>query len=292
MLKYNIEGNIDFFSELYKSLDVEDDNDDDENGICLITKKPLIDKFVELNCGHKFNYIPLYKDIYNHKYLFNKMEGLKSYLKTNEIRCPYCRTKQTGVLPYYEDLGLEKKNGVNYYDEIECIEVDEDSKCSFKYLNDNFDDTKPESVTNQKYIFCKSVCVSKINVYNPVNPSCPITYNDNNLYCFLHKQKMIKKYKEDIKEKLKEEVKKIKEEKQKLREEKQKLREEKQKLRQESVKIIENEENIIIGPLVIENQEQGCVQILKFGKNKGLKCGCKIMMDNLCQRHLSNKNIK
>ena len=57
MKKYNIEGGINFFDELYKSLDttnVEEDN------ICLISNQVLVDKFVELNCGHKFNYIPLY----------------------------------------------------------------------------------------------------------------------------------------------------------------------------------------------------------------------------------------
>ena len=44
------------------------------------------------------------------------MEGTTSKLSTNEIRCPYCRKKQTGVLPYYEELGLNKINGVNYID--------------------------------------------------------------------------------------------------------------------------------------------------------------------------------
>ena len=36
-----------------------------------------------------------------------------SKLATDEIRCPYCRTRQKGVLPYYEELGFPKINGVN-----------------------------------------------------------------------------------------------------------------------------------------------------------------------------------
>jgi hypothetical protein len=59
MDKYKLEGGIDFFAELYKSLDIEES---DENNMCLITNQPLTDKFVSLNCGHKFNYIPLYND--------------------------------------------------------------------------------------------------------------------------------------------------------------------------------------------------------------------------------------
>ena len=65
--KYIIEGGIDFFSELYKSLDVEEDVLEDDNNKCLISNQVLTDKHVQLNCGHKFNYIELYHDFVNHK---------------------------------------------------------------------------------------------------------------------------------------------------------------------------------------------------------------------------------
>ena len=117
--KYKIEDDLDFFSELYKLLDIDEDKDKiDESKICLITQQPLIDKHVELNCGHKFNYLPLYYDLVNFKKKFNLMEGINMRLNNVEIRCPYCRKKQTGLLPYYEELGLEKINGVNFYDGI------------------------------------------------------------------------------------------------------------------------------------------------------------------------------
>ena len=81
MTKYKIEGDIDFFSELYKSLDNEDTENTDN--LCLITNLPLIDKYFQMDCGHKFNYIPLYFDIKNHKLKFNGMEGSSSRLNKN-----------------------------------------------------------------------------------------------------------------------------------------------------------------------------------------------------------------
>ena len=85
--KYKVEGNIDFFSELYKSLDYDDCQPDDN--ICLISNQPLIDRFVKLTCGHTFNYLPLYNDIINHKAKFNSMEATSGRLKQSQIRCPY-----------------------------------------------------------------------------------------------------------------------------------------------------------------------------------------------------------
>jgi hypothetical protein len=53
MLKYRIEGNINFQDELYKLLDIESD---DEDKLCQITGMPLTDKHVILECNHHFNY--------------------------------------------------------------------------------------------------------------------------------------------------------------------------------------------------------------------------------------------
>ena len=135
MKKYNIEGGIDFFAELYKSLDVEESitTNDNENNLCLITNQPLIDKYVTMLCGHKFNYLPLYKDLVNHKKKFNLMEATSGHLNHNEIRCPYCRKKQVGVLPYYDELELAKISGVNWI----CSSYNNDGskRCEFLTLN-------------------------------------------------------------------------------------------------------------------------------------------------------------
>lgn len=292
MNKYKIEGNIDFFEELYKSL-VIDDTDDNTNNICLISNTPLADKFVELKCGHKFNYIPLYNDIVNHKKYFNNMEGSTSQLKLNEIRCPYCRNKQDTLLPYYEELGLHKVNGVNFYQDTGNKKT---NTCQYEIINENFDDKLPESNSNKKYINCCKPFSYQIIEYSAENPWEPkFTYQDEKYYCYEHKKIMIKKYKLENKQKLIEEKKQVKvqlkAEKVKAKEEekvaKQKEKEELKKSKQKT------NENIVLGPLVIGNATVGCAQNLKTGVNKGNVCGCKIFAENLCKRHYSliNKEL-
>ena len=297
MNKYKIEGGLDFFAELYKSLDTEESNEktEDDKNKCLITNQELTDKFITLNCQHKFNYVPLYNDLVNHKNKFNHMEGSHSKLNINQIRCPYCRKKQTDLLPYYEELGLEKVNGVNFYDpNLKNLHSNYNYTthiCEFKWSNTNYDPNKPESQLNLKYLNHKSCyCIgTKISVYNYENPSQPITYGDDKYYCYTHKKEMIKQYKLQQKEKEKEEKQKAKLlekemkilEKQKL---KAKEKEEKQKVK--ALKKNPMSENIVLGPSIIENQT-GCVQILKTGPNKGKLCGCKIFSENICKRHYS-----
>jgi len=294
MDKYNIEGKINFFDELYKSLDI-DDNDDDYNK-CLITNELLIDNHVILDCNHKFNYIPLYNDLINHKLKFNYLESTSGKLYVNEIRCPYCRQKQTKLLPYYEELGLKKVNGVNFFDPSNkiCYNNSCSFKCEYKFPNANYDISKPETDTNQKYILCNNHYSTKILIYNSKNPQEPITYDDNNYYCYKHKKEMIKKYKLKEKEDLKI-VKQKEKEDMKIAKKKEKedlkiaKKKEKEDLKGSKKK---QSENIVLGPIIIENQTNnlGCIQILKTGQNKGNPCGCKIVTENMCKRHYSLNN--
>ena len=154
MVKYNKEGGLDFYAELYKSLDIEEAEEDENK--CLITNQPLTDKYVTMECGHKFNYIPLFNDLVNHKTKFNFMEGTFSKLTTNEIRCPYCRTKQNYLLPYYQEFGLAKVNGVNFYDPNVKPTYSNGTyilhKCEYQYHNPNYDISIPETSTNSKYL--------------------------------------------------------------------------------------------------------------------------------------------
>jgi len=304
MVKYNIEGGLDFYAELYKSLDIdesEEKTEEDENK-CLITNQQLTDKHIIMECGHKFNYIPLFNDIINHKKKFNLMEGSNGKLKINEIRCPYCRKKHHHLLPYYEELGLGKVNGVNFYDPYLNYSVSDSiyisHKCEYKWINNNYDPTKPESQTNSKYLSCGYCNGTQISVHNYKNPSQSITYNDNKYYCYTHKKEMIKQYKLQEKEKEKEEKKqaKILEKEKKLLEKqaaKAKQKEENEKLKSlkkillSQIKVAKKElisENIVLGPSNVENKT-GCVQILKTGINKGKPCGCKIVSENMCKRH-------
>lgn len=123
MEKYKIEGNINFQEELYKMLDEESD---DEEQLCQITRLPLKDKYVTLECKHHFNYDSLYREICKQKYEFKTYEpkslSKKDLQKFRDskldyfIKCPYCRNIQFTVLPYYKELSLKKIYGINSLD--------------------------------------------------------------------------------------------------------------------------------------------------------------------------------
>jgi hypothetical protein len=324
MKKYNIEGDIDFFSELYKSLDNEENNckTEEDNNLCLITNQPLVDKFVTMDCGHKFNYSPLFNDLVNHKKKFNNMEGTSTHLKMNEIRCPYCRKKNTGLLPYYEELGLAKITGVNYIDINYSIANDIDSMypkcynpCEFLTPNIYFNPNSQNiieiyksnlKIEDCKFIKCKHMGTQINNNYNNFD----IGIDDEKYYCWNHKKIIINKYKKDKSDKAKEEAKKLKEkEKQLKKEAKEKEKEEKQKIKEElkktikaaktnkSIKTLNNSEvndNVVIGMtnIITVDETVLCIEIIKSGPKKGMQCGLKKYENNLCKRHynLNNKN--
>ena len=316
MSKYNIEGGIDFFSELYKSLDIEENEEktEEDKNKCLISNEELTDKHLNLICGHKFNYIPLYNDLVNHKNIFNHMEASRSKLNTNEIRCPYCRKKQQYILPYYEELGLKKVNGVNFYDptlkQSQSNNTWISHKCEYQFPNQNYDPTKPESETNSKYLnntSCGHYNGTKIAILNIATPGQLTTYDDTKYYCYTHKKKMIKQYK--LQQKKKEEYEKkeakILEKQMKLLEKqnaKAKEKEEKQKAKDELKKSVQlakmnkkqktNDTNVVtdnvvigVSDVVITENVVLCTEILKTGPKKGLQCGIKIFQNNLCKRH-------
>ena len=224
------------------------------------------------------------------------MESSSSRLNINEIRCPYCRNKEVRTLPYYEELGLEKINGVNFYDP-NIKQIHKNEKCCYLLENTSFNPFEPESNHNIKYLKCGAFNTSKIIIYNTKNPTQPITYGDDKFYCYNHIKIMIKKYKQ-----------KEKEDKQKEKEDKQKEKEENKQMKlkeKEAAKELEkleaktktktktiissniNSENVILEPSVICNQIDGCIQILKSGPNKGNICGCKISypLEKMCKRH-------
>jgi len=104
VLKYKVEGGIDFYKELFKSeadtdkTPAEDANEDK----CLLTNCPLTYGHIELPCGHKYNFFPLYTEtLYQKtnpafvKNVYNVPVG------KDKIKCPYCRTIHSDcLLPY------------------------------------------------------------------------------------------------------------------------------------------------------------------------------------------------
>ena len=104
--------NNNFNKELLQLLceDSTDLQENDYENICLITNTELTKNYVKLVCGHKFNYKSIFNEVKNQKNSWNHYETQK--LKDNQIKCPYCRTTQTGLLPHYGTYA--KIKGVNW----------------------------------------------------------------------------------------------------------------------------------------------------------------------------------
>jgi len=128
--KYVIEGDDetegqscenDFFNKLKwmtQSQCIRDDsvNDIDTDNNCLLTKEALNDIHVTLNCGHKFNYIPLYKEVVIQKTSAGMTTNgyyNSSTLRLNEMKCPYCRRVQDKLLPFLNYDNIKRLRGVN-----------------------------------------------------------------------------------------------------------------------------------------------------------------------------------
>ena len=291
MVKYIIEGNIDFYEELYKSIGQEDPKETNPGNeqsnqntqepiLCLISNMPLTENFVKMTCGHTFNYIPLYNDILNHKKKFNIMEHQS--LKNIEIRCPYCRKVQQELLPYHKYPGVKEVHGVNYFDPNVVLKYQYQCACC----------------NNMKFITGKCEYEMTEEGEECSNTSVLLLEQNKKYYCLYHKYKMSndlakkmkldkiafkkKQIEEERQKKIDEKLKAkndAKEEKMKMTElnnkAKEELKELNKKIKEEtkSVKINKNE-NVVLSVMC-------CTQLLK----KGGTCKQKQHTGTLCLRH-------
>jgi hypothetical protein len=92
-----------------------------ENEICMISNLPLEKNYIQLNCGHKFNYLSLYEEI-----VYQKTKKLADNycLRLNEIKCPYCRNISNKLLPFYKYYSISQIKGVNYPPNL-CMKINE-----------------------------------------------------------------------------------------------------------------------------------------------------------------------
>jgi len=150
-VKYEIEGGIDFFKEL-KNITAKQNNDTNLPSLsltiedkpvekCLITDEKLCKDHITLKCGHKFNYIPLYKEVLFQKcsmlpknvsskivtmyikntpqsnistVMYNSSYNLETTkVSYNEMKCPYCRSITPNILPYYPYPDVNRIKYVN-----------------------------------------------------------------------------------------------------------------------------------------------------------------------------------
>ena len=217
------------------------------------------------------------------------------------IKCPYCRNIQFTILPYYEELGLDKKYGINSLDPS----LPEKIVYTYRYK------PKPHMLCAENKMFtCYGVlfkqgkCCYKLN--EPLNNNkecknlyCAVIPNTELSYCNSHYRAGLVKHKQSVKQALKNEKEKIKNDKQKLLDEKNAERVanglkplkylSKKNTVQSLIQIsqyVSDEEN----ENVISNMEEnpGCKSVLKSGPNKGKQCGClKLFKDGMCKRHSS-----
>jgi hypothetical protein len=295
MLKYRIEGNINFQDELYKLLDIESD---DEDKLCQITGMQLTDKHVILECKHHFNYDALYKEICKQKYEFKTYDMTTLLQKDKQkfkdskldyyIKCPYCRNIQFTILPYYEELGLKQLYGINSLDKsLPNSMITHNSSISVDL--DNY--------TYQMYgtTFKKGNCCKKINSFGDecTHKFVSLIPNTQSYYCRYHYREAVNKIKMIEKQKIidaKLEAKKETDKKRKLLEEQNAERLQNglpplKRLKNKVENIVEQNPHLI-QQYVSEDDVEGCKAILKTGINKGKLCKCKKIENNgLCKRH-------
>ena len=278
MKMIQVEGNVNFYEELKKQLNdckneiittIEDgidiDNttisdkenmintvqDDNYTGRCLITNEKLKEGYVTMLCNHSFNYIPLFNDLCHHKktlYLETQM------LKTNEIRCPYCRNKQSVLLPYYECMGVPKISGINYIKRVGMF-----------VGNCQYDELKNKIISKHWYSSLKTKLFEDSDPNMICSNIVSVLKEDDKCYCSDHKKKAKSLFYKN-----------------KKYEEKKKLQIQKQAEKQNSSQLYS--ENIIIDMNL-------CNVILVSGKNKGLQCSQKPYSNEKCKRHY-NLQIK
>lgn len=285
-MKYNIEGNLNFYDELYKTLD--ENNANNELEFCLITNLPLTDNFVTLNCKHKFNYDALYKEIYNQKFKFRTYTTTELNLSSKDrnfviksgkdyyIKCPYCRNIQFDVLPDLNNNELYPPiYGINTTNRVYIKSVDNIREMKGYMYKGHFYDYSVKNKCNYKDCDLTTCAYdAKCKIY------C----------CKLHMHEEIRKKKRELKEEMKQQIK----------EQKIKEKQEKTLLKiatKSSSKKVKNSVVTQIGEIdtYVPEENTGCVAILKSGINKGKLCGVKIFVDQCCKRHykkLEENNIK
>lgn len=316
MPKYNIEGDINFYNELYKSLDESNDDLQNDENQCKITGMPLTEHHVVLECGHKFNYVPLYDEIYKQKYHFKTylitdlisslQKKFKEFNTDYYIRCPYCRDIQKTLLPYVPELREKLVYGLNSDDKSlpdKQTAIYVPVPYTYKYKGYTFVSTSEHHCCYISDI-TGNQCTSKtLTLFDAAK---------HKYYCSSHitqainaKREELKKQREELKKKKQEdkqkqiEMKLLTQEQKKKEKEAEKAKKLAEKEKKQSVaantkKQEQEQANAKTTPVIPELLEQlVCPAVLKSGPNKGKKCGCaKQKGSDFCGRHSPKTHIE
>ena len=168
-MNYNIENNLNFNELLNNSLKEVSDNNEDTNNydnICLLTYEELSFNYIKLDCGHCFNYLPLYNELINQKNKINTYDTNKK-LSINEIKCPYCRNISDKLIPYIPLDNINMIKGINYPTKY-CLKL---NSCEWVFKSGK---NKNCTCSNDAYyqnnsLFCKThhaLCKKQISKKN------------------------------------------------------------------------------------------------------------------------------
>jgi len=94
-----------FYELLNKSLNTNK-NHTISNSICLISREPLEQFPVILECGHKFNYLHIYNYIKSSRFIKNVFETQP--MNKYQVKCPYCRNIQNSLIPPHHNYDAIK----------------------------------------------------------------------------------------------------------------------------------------------------------------------------------------
>jgi hypothetical protein len=308
MPNYKIEGNIDFYTSLYSSLDYDSEQDLNQGSnhtpVCEITGTKLTTHFVTLECKHTFNYDALYTEICKQKYDFQSyttdvlsktdIQKIRDKKLDYYIKCPYCRHIQFDLLPFHDDLPFQKKYGVNTADP------------DFKVVKTSYiPSTVPGNYTFHiyGYQFTKGICCKPntclasgkvIPCYNTYATSIVAPDGSTKLFCPNHVRVEVKAFKLEIKKKeIEDKLLAKAEAKQKALISAAKSAAEKMALKS-AAKSTEKKTKVA-KPKVAKDPTLclncSCTALLKTGLRKGQACGQKVFSDlnvnekNLCKRH-------
>jgi hypothetical protein len=186
---------IDFYKELYASLDVSES--DDEANICLISGSILLEDHVELECGHKFNYLPLLTEVDNQKNVLKTYKVYKYCEKSkkqiglgNYISCPYCRNCQKTLLPEKNRKECKQVYGTNTLNLAYMTEYDIQNLIDYQFKLSH-------STGKQCSATCKKSVFNEDGVKYFVIEPCKNNYIydepiDGNYYCRTHAIKTLR----------------------------------------------------------------------------------------------------
>tara|TARA_B100002019_G_C21238731_1_gene584252 strand:+ start:905 stop:1747 length:843 start_codon:yes stop_codon:yes gene_type:complete len=241
-----------FNEELMKLLQEDDDDPDNYDNKCLISNEKLEDTCISLECNHKFNYKHIYNEVYKQK--TQPWHSEINKVKNTQLKCPYCRNIQTGLLPYRE--GYSKVKYVNWPPSLMMLP----DLCGYVFISGK-----------RKGQTCGKKCSGK--------------------YCISHENIMLKREKKKLekeKKKLEKEKKKLEKVKTKSKAKLDKIKNDfNQQLNELSPAMI----NLVLSTPNICTVVT-CAYKFKKGKSKGENCQCKkIFKDGLCKFH-HKKHVK